>query len=118
MKLWPLENAVVIAALAATVYAREMPLDIQTAGWVLGSFALHTARSHAGRLREDAGRPEDWTGTLASWMAGGAAILAASAPQRVLLAVPLTMWACHTLYRWVYRRACPAQPSSWSREDD
>lgn len=118
MRLWPFENAVVLVVLAATAYLGGMPASAQTLGWALGAFALHTARSHAGRLREDAGRPEDWTGNAAGWMAGGAAVLVASAEQRVLLLVPLAVWVAHSAYRGLYRVARPVRPPSHSREDD
>lgn len=118
MQKWPFENAAVIALLAATVHHFDLPLSLQTLGWAVGALALHTARSHAGRLREDAGKPEDWTNAIAGWLAGAAAMLAAPAPQRVLLAVPLLAWVCHTLYRNLYRVRRPVQAPSWSREDD
>lgn len=116
-KLWPYENVVVLAVLAGAVWYWRLPRTWTTLGWAVGAFAIHTARSHAGRLAEDAGKPIDWTMTFAGWLGGAGAMLASQADQKVLLGVPLGIWVAHVVYRFYYREVRPVL-TSWSREDD
>lgn len=110
MKLWPFENLFVILVLLFSVHMWDLPHDYQTLGWALGAFAMHTARSHSGRVREDSGKPEDWTSTFAAWMASAGAIMAVQVHQKVLLGVPLGLWVLHVVYRSLYRSKKPALP--------
>lgn len=111
MKLWPLENLVVIAVLVGTVYLYRLPWDMQTIGWMMGAFAAHSARSHAGRLREDAGRPVDWTSTWIGCLGGLGVLMAARASQAVLVGVPVAVAVIHFAYRQAYRSWKPAIPA-------
>lgn len=108
MKLWPFENLVLLAVISWGIWYFKMPLDYKTLGWVIGVMATHTAQSHAGRLREDAGGPAIDTGLVAGWLAALSVSLASEATQSALLGLPLGWSITHSLYRARYRAWRPA----------
>ena len=103
MKLWPFENAIILTAVLWGIWYFKMPLDYKTLGWVIGVMATHTAQSHAGRLREDAGGPAIDTSVLAGWLAALSISLASEATQSALLGLPLGFSVVHSFYRASYR---------------